>query len=150
MGVNVEVKVKAKEGVPSPKSEKEATFFIIKEKETEQGKHQGESADDEIQHIEPANVIGRTEKEIGDEAPAKLLTEKILHEDAVDEVACTGEDAQKRHDVKLRILQRLFHGPVTEYRTQTSANDEEGGWELDEDGKPTEEPGKNGKEPRTF
>ena len=92
MGVNVKVKVKAKEGVPSPKSEKEAAFFIIKEKETEQGKHQSKSADDEIQHVEPANVIGRTEKEIGDKAPAKLLTEKILHEDAVDEIARTGKD----------------------------------------------------------
>ena len=147
MGVNVKVKVKAKEGVPSPKSEKEALGFLVKEKETEQGKHQSESADDEIQHVEPANVIGRTEKQIGDETPAKLLPEKILHEDAVDEIACTGEDPQKRHDVKLRVLQRLFHGPVTEYRAQASANDEEGGWEFDEDGKPAEEPDKNGKEP---
>ena len=148
MGVNVKVKVKAKESVPGPKSEKEALFFILKEKETEQGKHQGESADDEVQHIEPAHIIRRAEKKAGDETPAKLLTEKILHEDAVDEVARAGENTQQRHDVKLWILQRLFHGPVTEYRAQASANDEEGGWEFDEDGKPAEETGEDGKEPR--
>ena len=148
MGVNVKVKVKAKECVPSPKSEKEATLFIIKEKDTEQGEHQCESTDHQIQHVEPANIIGGTQKQTGDETSAKLLTEKILHEDAVDEVACTGEDAQKRHDVKLRILQRLFHGSVTEYRAQTSANDEEGGGKFDEDGKPAEETSKDCECPR--
>ena len=144
MGVNVKVKVKPKEGVPSPKSEKEALGFLIKEKETKQGKHQSESANDEIQHVEPANVIGRAEKEIGNEAPAKLLPEKILHEDAVNEIASAGKDAQKHHDVKLRIFQRIFHRPGTEYRSQTSANNEEGGWEFDEDGKPSEETSKDG------
>ena len=99
MGVNVKVKVKDKEGVPSPKRKKEAAFFIIKEKETEQSQHQDKSADHQVQHIEPANVIGRTEKEIGDEAPAKLLTEKILHEDAVNEIARTREDAQECHEI---------------------------------------------------
>ena len=99
MGMNVKVEEKPKEGVPSPKRKKEAAFFIIKEKETEQSQHQDKSADHQVQHIEPANVIRRTEKQAGNEAPAKLLTEKILHEDTIDEIARTGEDAKECHEI---------------------------------------------------
>ncbi len=108
------------------------------------------AADDEVEHVDPAEIIGWIQEIGWDEASAELLAEIACDEDAVDDVGRARQDSQSGHDINLRLFQRFTNGPTPEQCSEPAADDEECGDEFDEDGEAAEEACEDGEESRPL
>ncbi len=134
------VEIKPKENVSSPQRKSEAPPFLVKKEETEQSQHQCHPADHQIQHPDPAEIIGRAEEIGWDETSAELLTEEACDPDPVDDIRRPGQNPQKSHEINLRLADCFGERISSEGCSKSAADDEERRDEFDVNRKAAKQP----------